>query len=89
MAGRQRRTARHVRTLPGPRPEWRPNRLVSRRIPLSPRAHAQARRRNDSLIAAIAQVIRDAIAAESHAERGDEEPGSSGHRMEPDTRNEV
>ena len=77
MPGRRRRIRRQGRTLPGPRPEWRPARLVHRRIPLMPRIHPHARRRNDSVIAAIAEVIRDAIAADSDPDGGGEE--SQGH----------
>jgi hypothetical protein len=79
VPGRQRRIRRQGRTLIGPRPEWRPARLVHRHIPVMPRTHPQARRRNDSVIAAIAEVIRDAIAAEREAEGGvaeSNEPGS-------------
>jgi len=79
VPGRQRRIGREGRTLIGPRPEWRPARLVNRRIPVTPRIHPQARRRNDSVIAAIAEVIRDAIAAEKDPEGGvdvPQEPGS-------------
>jgi hypothetical protein len=73
VPGRQRRIRRQVRTLTGPRPEWRPARLIHRRVPVLPRIHPQARRRNDSVIAAIAEVIRDAIAAERDSEGGGEE----------------
>jgi hypothetical protein len=89
VPGRQRRIRRQGRTLRGPRPEWRPARLVHRRIPLTSRIHPQVRRRNDSVIAAIAEVIRDAIAAESDAERGSRGPKALGHRMESDTQNEI
>lgn len=78
MPGRQRRIRREGRTLTGPRPEWRPARLINRRIPVAPRIHPQARRRNDSVIAAIAEVIRDAIAAEREAEGGVEESNEPG-----------
>lgn len=85
MPGRQRRIRRQGRTLTGPRPEWRPACLVHRHIPVMPRIHPQARRRNDSVIAAIAEVIRDAIAAESDPEGASRSPKKPGHRMEPDT----
>jgi hypothetical protein len=45
---------------------------------VAPRIHPQARRRNDSVIAAIAEVIRDAIAAEREAEGGVEESNEPG-----------
>lgn len=66
---------------------WRPDRFVHRRIPLVMGMRAHARKRNDSVIAAIAEVIRDAISAE--AEAGGGESGSSGRRMESDIRNDV
>ena len=52
----------------------RPTQLVRRRIPLVLRIHSPAQRRNDSVIAAIAGVIRDAMTADGAAETAAEEP---------------
>lgn len=79
MPTRPRRIRRDGRTLIGPRPEWRPARRINRRIPVTPRIHPEARRRNDRVIAAIAEVIRDAMAAKRDPEGGideSQEPGS-------------
>ena len=89
MPGRQRRIRRRARTTIGPRPDWRPGRLVHRRIPVVSHIHPNARRRNDSLIAAIAEIIRDAIAAEMDSEREGDGSESPSRRMESDTRNEI
>jgi hypothetical protein len=52
----------------------RPTPLVRRRIPLVLRVHRPAQRRNDVVIAAIAEVIRDAMTADAKAETAGEEP---------------
>lgn len=52
----------------------RPTPLVRRRIPLVLRVHPPAQRRNDSVIAAIVEVIRDAMTADGDAETARLEP---------------
>lgn len=52
-----------------------------RRIPVIRRLHQASRRRNDSVIDAIAEVIRDAMTADGHTKSGDEDPDGRGSRM--------
>jgi hypothetical protein len=78
MPGRQRRSRRRTRSASVSRPEWRPARLVRRRVPLAARTRPQTRTRNDSVIAAIAAVIRDAMASEMSNEGGDQRPEGPG-----------
>ncbi len=59
------------RRTPTPR---RPTPLVRRRIPLVLTVHPPTQRRNDRVIAAIAEVIRDAMTADGYAQNIREEP---------------
>ena len=78
MPGRQRRSTRRARPASVSCPDWRPARLIRRRVPLVARTRPQTRTRNDSVIAAIAAVIRDAIAAEKSNGGGDQGPAGPG-----------
>lgn len=60
---------------------YRPAPLVHRRVPLVSRLHPPARGRSDSVIAAIAEVIRDAMTADGDGEPVGEEPERLWSRM--------
>jgi hypothetical protein len=81
MTRRRRTAVRLHRGVPNhqlDRPRALP--LVRRRIPVASKVQRPGHGGNDSLIAAIAEVIRDAIAADGEGSSS-EEPSRSGRRM--------